>query len=205
MRQSFSPHIALLRARGCFESKGVHLVQGTEPALEGQLREKATQPNSYHLPLADPDEPTMRRDISRFLYQGHLVHWLVGREDDLAGVIFYKDKPLMQQSTANTPTVSPIYKNELALGLYEGYVSLAWSFMLASLVSRAQRITGYGEPIRGLWARTDPKHQPTAHLFKGFGYEPGSTGMAPGIMTLHPSNILRITGSVQPEDYTNIG
>jgi len=79
------------------------IATGVDPELEKQLVEKSRQPNILKYTPKDAAQRFSDQDaLERWRAGGREIHWLLGPGNDLAGIIWYGQKPFPLQSGLST-------------------------------------------------------------------------------------------------------
>lgn len=146
-----------------------YLAVGSDTDLEDQLIEKSRQPNILKYTPKDAKERFGDRDmLERWLAKGRVIHWLLGPDNDLAGIIWYgKSKFPLDVQLPETPDET------FAIRIYDGYNGhgLAKPFMRLSLQTAARQKQARGEPVTGIWLQTDIDNPAAVAAYTKFGYK----------------------------------
>lgn len=141
---------------------------GRDQDLEAQLINKSRQPNILRF---TPNDAAKRFGdqamLNNWLAKGREIHWLLGADDDLAGIIWYGKLPFpLQPDSEETPEYT------FAIRLYDGYTGhrLSVPFMEQSLGIYARSKQEAGEPLTGLWLETDIDNPAALAAYTKFGY-----------------------------------
>jgi hypothetical protein len=128
------------------------IATGSDRGLDQQLIEKSRQANILKY---TPNDAAKRFGSQSMLDNwraaGREIHWLLGANNDLAGIIWYGKKPLpLKVKLPETPAET------FAIRLYDGYTGhkLAVPFMRQSLAIHVQNQEAKGEPANALWLET---------------------------------------------------
>lgn len=144
------------------------IATGSDPGLEKQLIEKSRQRNILRFTPNDAakrfGDPEM---LKRWLEKGREIHWLLGADNDLAGIIWYGKSPF--PADADLPDRPD---ETFAIRLYEGYTGhrLAVPFMRQSLGIYARDKLERGDPIKGIWLETNVDNPAALASYTKFGY-----------------------------------
>ncbi|HYH35909.1 MAG TPA: hypothetical protein VD706_00185 [Candidatus Saccharimonadales bacterium] len=148
----------------------VAIATGTDDMLVRQLIEKSKQPNI--LKYTPNDAGKRFKDAESFkTWQtgGREIHWLLGPDNDLAGILWYGKKlfPLADIRLNELP------EETLAIRLYDGYTGhgLARPAMQQSLALHVQTKQQNNEPVIGLWLQTDCGNAAAIATYTKFGYK----------------------------------
>jgi len=147
-----------------------HMSLVGSPELEAQLVEKSKQPAILHFTPRDAsrrytDLATLRAYLPT---KGRIIHWLVGKNGDLAGIICYRNgTPSLATDLPEMPTIT------FTIRLYEGYAGhgLARPFMRLSLRAWAKEQQTRGEIISGIWLKTTLENAAAIAVYTKFGYQ----------------------------------
>lgn len=99
--------------------------------------------------------------------KGRTLHWLLGENNDLAGVIWYGESKFpLDVSIAEIP------KETFAIRIYDGYSGhgLAVPFMEQSLQIAANEKRQNKQNINGIWLQTDLDNPAAIHVYSKLGY-----------------------------------
>ncbi len=167
------------------------IATGSDPELERQLIEKSRQPSILKY---TPNDSARRfgdkRMFDAWRAGGREIHWLVGKDGDLAGIIWYGKKPLpLQLALPETP------EETFAIRLYEGYTGhrLSVPFMRQSLAIHARHKLDRGEPVSGIWLETDVDNPAALAAYTKFGYDEVARDKERVTMVLNSSKIKEYT------------
>lgn len=142
---------------------------GDDPALDEQLIKKSRQTNILKY---TPNDAKKRFGDAAMLQQwrlkGREIHWLLGSDNDLAGIIWYGKSTFPQN--IKLPEVP---EETFAIRLYGGYAGhgLARPFMNLSLKTYVQLKQARGEEVHGLWLQTDVDNPAALAAYERFGYQ----------------------------------
>ncbi len=144
-----------------------YLAIGQDPTLDEQLIKKSQQPSIIRYTPKDAEErfgnPTM---LQQWRAKGRQVHWLLGIDDDLAGIIWYGSAAFpLDLPLATIPTET------FAIRLYDGYSGhgLAAPFMRQSLGLYVRAKQSKAEKITGLWLQTDTDNEAALKVYAKLG------------------------------------
>ena len=168
-----------------------YLAVGRDKNLEAQLITKSQQPAILKY---TPNDPGQRfgslEQLEQWLTKGRELHWLIGPDHDLAGIIWYGpsafpldiELPEMPQET-------------FAIRIYEGYAGhgLARPFMRLSLQTAVQLKQERGEPVLGIWLQTDIDNLAGLAAYTKFGYQEVARDHKRVTMVLSSADIIAIT------------
>lgn len=144
------------------------LAVGRDPDLERQLITKSKQPNILKYTPKDAKERFgSPEQFEKWLTKGREVHWLLGPDNDLAGIIWYgKSAFPLDMPLPETP------QETFAIRLYDGYTGhgLARPFMRLSLKTAARLKEERSEPVVGIWLQTDTVNPAAIAAYTKFGY-----------------------------------
>ena len=147
----------------------LQIATGTDQGLIDQLIQKSNQENILKF---TPKDSTQRfADTAAFnawLGKGREIHWLLGPDDDLAGIIWY-GKSAFPSDLALPETPDETF----AIRLYEGYVGhgLAKPFMTQSLAIYAQQKQALHEQLPSIWLETNLDNPAARAAYTKFGYQ----------------------------------
>lgn len=146
------------------------IATGSDQAVEEQLFAKSKEPNILRFTPND----AAKRFGDRAMFEawkagGREIYWLLGENDDLAGIIWYgrKDFPLaLDTDLPEKPTET------FAIRLYEGYSGhhLAVPAMRQTLELYEKAARERGEPMTGIWLETDTDNPAALKVYTRFGY-----------------------------------
>lgn len=170
------------------------IVTGTDKNLIKQLVEKSRQSNIVRY---TPNDSLRRfRDEASFekwKAGGREIHWLLGENDDLAGILWYGKKtfPLADISLDEIP------EETLAIRLYDDYAGhgLARPAMRQSLAMHTKAKQRRGELVTGIWLQTDAGNEAAVAVYGKFGYREVSRDDKRVTMVLASSEILAMCSS----------
>lgn len=173
-----------------------HIALDPDPNLENQLLVKSRQPDILKYTPNDAKKRFGSHQMyQEWLAKGREIHWLVGPEDDLAGIIWYgpADFPLdldLNQTPGET----------FAIRLYEGYAGhgLARPFMKLSLKAHLQQKQSHSKEIKGIWLQTDVDNQAALAVYTKFGYQEVARDAKRATLLLSKEQILAIAGVDEP-------
>jgi RimJ/RimL family protein N-acetyltransferase len=144
------------------------IATGHDEQLEEQLFKKSREPNILQYTPKD----AARRFGSKEMFEawkagGRELYWLLGNDNDLAGVIWYGKKPApLRVDGAEQPSET------FAIRLYDGYSGhgLAVPAMRQTLHIHVKASQARGEPIAGIWLETDTGNPAALKVYSRFGY-----------------------------------
>ncbi len=164
------------------------LAVGHDKGLEEQLITKSRQHNIKKYTPKDAKErfgnPAM---FKRWLSKGRVVHWLLGAEDDLAGIIWYgKSEFPLDIKLPEMPDET------FAIRIYDGYAGhgLARPFMTLSLKTAVRDKQAHEEPVTGIWLQTDIDNPAAVAAYTKFGYEEVARDSKRATMVMYPKQII---------------
>lgn len=145
------------------------IATGSDRDLVRQLVEKSQEPAILKYTPKDSSQrfgtPEM---FEKWKAGGREVYWLLGNDNDLAGIIWYgkKDFPLAME-LPETPTET------FAIRIYDGYSGhgLAVPAMRQTLQIHAQAARSRGEQPAGIWLETDTDNPAALKVYGRFGYQ----------------------------------
>lgn len=164
-----------------------YLATGWDKDIERQLVEKSRQDNILlHTPKDASQRFADQDAIKKWLSKGREVHWLLGENDDLAGIIWYG--PAEPPHDVDTDGLVP---ETFAIRIYDGYVGkgLARPFMLQSLRVLVEDRQTAGLPAPFIWLETDIDNIPAVTSYTKFGYEEVARDDKRITMVLTPAKI----------------
>jgi RimJ/RimL family protein N-acetyltransferase len=169
------------------------IATGKDAGLQQQLFKKSREPNILKYTPKDASKRFGSNEMfNAWLAGGREVYWLLGPNDDLAGIIWYGKK-------APPATISgPVQPSEtFAIRLYDGYSGhgLAVPAMKQTLRMHAEAAQARGEALTGIWLETDTDNPAALKVYTRFGYE--EVGRTPErvTMVLPPAKIAAAIGA----------
>ncbi len=146
------------------------LAIGVDDNYIDQLVDKSKQ---LHIVKSTPNDASRRfpdRTAFRVWYgSNHIVHWLIGDSNDLAGMIWYtvKKYPLDTYPLNENPTET------FAIRLYEGYIGhhLAVPFMKFSLHLANKKKNEQNSALTDMWLQTTPDNLAAIASYVKLGYK----------------------------------
>lgn len=168
----------------------LNVATGWSDALEAQLIEKSRQENILlHTPKDAAQRFADHDAVQAWREKGREVHWLLGPDQDLGGIIWYG--PSEPPQNIDTKGAQP---ETFAIRIYDGYVGngLARPFMTQSLRILAEDRQKRGEPLPLIWLETDIDNIPALTSYTKFGYEEYTRDDIRVLMTLAPDKIKAI-------------
>lgn len=163
------------------------------PELIHQLVTKSQQ---EHIKEFTPRDSSYRfktiKTTNNWLAEEREVHWLIGKNNDLAGIIWYR------RAEASIKDVD-INMETFAIRLYEGYTGkgLARPFMKQSLEIYNKRKVLNSKPLNLIWLETESDNFIARNLYEKFGYEVCKTENGRVTMVLPVSTQLKILSNLQ--------
>ncbi len=146
----------------------LNIATGHDEQLEQQLFRKSQEPDILKY---TPKDATKRFGSSEMFDAwkagGRELYWLLGKDKDLAGVIWYgKKAPPKQIDMPEQPSET------FAIRLYDGYSGhhLAVPAMRQTLRIHAEAAQSRGEPVPGIWLETDTDNPAAFKVYTRFGY-----------------------------------
>lgn len=146
-----------------------YLTYGDSDKLQKQLIAKSQQPAILKY---TPKDATSRfkdkSSLNNWLKKGREIFWLIGQNDDLAGIVWYgKSKYPLGTSQPGEPDET------FAIRIYEGYSGhgLAVPFMKLSLKTLMELRQNTGFETNGLWLQTDIDNPAAVAVYTKFGYQ----------------------------------
>lgn len=144
------------------------IATGNTTGLVKQLIEKSCQPNMLKHTPKDAAKRFGDKKMFDAWKAGRRIYWLIGKGDDLAGIIWYGKKqfPLGGDVLSETPGET------FAIRIYDGYSGhgLAVPAMRQTLKLYARSKKERGEPVTGIWLETDVGNPAALAVYKKFGY-----------------------------------
>lgn len=143
---------------------------GINDELLSQLIKKSRQP---HIISSTPKDVSERfgdiNMLNKWLEQGRVFHWLIGDNNDLAGVIWYGKKKFPVQLTEQKVKAN----NTFAIRIYENYVGhgLAKPFMFQSLGLYHNSLKEKGDNNLAIWLSTSINNLAAVAVYTKFGYK----------------------------------
>lgn len=168
---------------------------GRDAELEQQLYEKSRQDHIlHHTPKDAAKRFGSEAQFVQWLSKGRTLHWLLGEDRDLAGVIWYGKEPMPE--VALPPHLHEAPDETFAIRLYEGYAGrgLAREAMGHSLAVRATQAVEHGDDSGGIWLQTNVDNPAALATYSGFGYEEIHRDEQRVTMVLPPDTIRNIAG-----------
>lgn len=171
-----------------------YIASGHDEDLERQLVTKSLQP---HIVEYTPNDSQKRFATVESLREWRLtknreLHWLLGPEKDLAGIIWYG--PSTFPIDIN---LSEVPEETFAIRLYEGYVGngLAKPFMKQSLRLAVEQKREKNQMLCGIWLQTDVGNEAAVASYSKFGYQEVHRDEKRVTMIMVPSQILAAVDS----------
>ncbi|HVX57301.1 MAG TPA: GNAT family N-acetyltransferase [Candidatus Saccharimonadales bacterium] len=185
-----SDNLELIAADNSMKPLIDHLAVGRDAGLEEQLISKSRQPNILRFTPKDAKERFGDRAmLEKWLAKGREIHWLVGNDNELAGIIWYgKARFPLDIELPELP------EETFAIRIYEGYSGhgLARPFMHQSLAVHVERRRARNEPITGIWLETDVDNPAALASYTKFGYQEVARDAKRVTMVLPSSQIVRM-------------
>lgn len=167
---------------------------GDSERLMNQLILKSTQPHILQFTPKDASERFVDRETYHaWLNNGHQVHWLLNKDYDLAGIIWYRNKPMPIKIELS---IKPV--ETFAIRLYEGYVGhhLSVPFMKESLKIAVILKQRAGFKTEAIWLETKVENIAAVKSYLKFGYEEVYRDETSVIMIMNADKINEIADSV---------
>lgn len=145
------------------------IAYGSDDSVEKQLVQKSSQPNILRFTPKDHKKRFGDIDMLRkWKSKGRIVHWLLGPNDDLAGIIWYGESAFPLDIDLHEKP-----NETFAIRLYDGYVGhgLAKPFMVQSLIILVSQKKKTGANISPIWLQTDVDNPAAIAAYSKFGYE----------------------------------
>jgi GNAT superfamily N-acetyltransferase len=146
----------------------LNIASGSDPRFEAQLFQKSRQPNILKYTPKDAAKRFGDQEMfDKWKAGGREIYWLLGKNDDLAGIIWYGRKAFpLQGELAENPSET------FAIRLYDGYSGhgLAVPAMKQTLRLHTEAAKQRGEKPAGLWLETDADNPAALKVYKNFGY-----------------------------------
>lgn len=170
-----------------------HMFIGDDSGLEEQLIVKSRQANILKY---TPKDASVRFGdqvmLTTWKTKGRTLFWLVGDNNDLAGVIWFgKSTFPLDIEGLETPTET------FAIRLYEGYTGhgLAVPFMKLALKAAVELKQQNDQQIDGVWLQTDLTNPAAIAVYTKFGFKEVARDDARVTMVLDREKILDIAQS----------
>lgn len=167
-----------------------YIAYGNDKNLENQLIAKSLQPNILKFTPKDSSERfSDPKSFSKWQAKGRNLHWLIGPNNDLAGIIWYGDSEFPLDIKLS---LKPSYT--FAIRIYEGYSGkgLARPFMTQSLRILCQQLKEQSIQIPSIWLQTDTNNPVAISAYTKFGYEEVFRDEKRVTMVLYASKISEI-------------
>jgi RimJ/RimL family protein N-acetyltransferase len=146
----------------------LNIATGNDEQLEQQLFRKSQEPNILQYTPKDAAQRFGSKEMfEAWKAGGRELYWLLGKDNDLAGVIWYgKKAPPKQVDMPEQPSET------FAIRLYDGYSGhrLAVPAMRQTLQIHAKASEARGEPLSGIWLETDTDNPAALKVYTRFGY-----------------------------------
>jgi hypothetical protein len=167
---------------------------GDSERLMDELIIKSTQPHILEFTPKDASERFVNREAYHNWHNnGHQVHWLLNKEYDLAGIIWYRNKqiPIKIQSPTN-----PV--ETFAIRLYEGYVGhhLSVPFMKESLKIEVELKRRDGLKTEAIWLETKVENIAAVKSYLKLGYEEVYRDETKVVMIMSSDKVNEIADSI---------
>ena len=185
-----SSNLILYEADASLRPFILNIANGWSEELAIQLIEKSRQENILlHTPKDAAKRFKDQDSLRQWLTKGREVHWLLGPDQDLAGIIWYG--PAEPPQPIDTNGVEP---ETFAIRIYDGYVGkgLARPFMLQSLRVLVAEREAQDKPVPFIWLETDIDNIPAVTSYTKLGYEEYTRDDIRVLMTLTPDKIKTI-------------
>ena len=145
------------------------IAYGEDIDLESQLIEKSLQDNILKYTPKDSKERFGNLEmLKNWKSKGREVHWLIGPDKDLAGIIWYgKSEFPLDLDLKETP------EETFAIRIYDGYTGkgLSRPFMTQSLRLLVEQRRAKGQDLHPIWLQTDIDNLAALSSYTKFGYE----------------------------------
>jgi GNAT superfamily N-acetyltransferase len=142
---------------------------GRDADLERQLIAKSREANILkYTPKDAAQRFGDQAMLEKWLAKGREIHWLIGPDKDLAGIIWYgKSRFPLDLELPEMP------EETFAIRIYDGYAGhgLARPFMTLSLQTAVRFKQERGEPVCGIWLQTDIDNPAAVAAYTKFGYQ----------------------------------
>lgn len=179
-----------------------HIGIGRDAALEQQLVTKSRQP---HILKFTPNDAGSRfKDLAtleqRWNSQKREYVWLIGPENDLAGIIWFGPKPFpLDLKLPEHPT------DTFAIRLYENYLGkgLAKPFLEQALSIEHHRRLQQGEAPLSIWGETDTTNPAAIATYDKIGFRHVDTTPDRVTMVLPSATIDQISAKFPALNITN--
>lgn len=168
-----------------------NLAVGLDEKLIDQLVIKSKQP---HILKSTPNDAAKRFTDKKAFYvwygDNHVIHWLLGEQNDLAGIIWYTDK----KYPIDTVPVDENPSETFAIRLYDGYIGhhLSVPFMKYSLRVAASKKKEKGIEQADMWLQTTPDNPAAIASYSKLGYKETYRDPKKVIMTIKANELARI-------------
>ncbi|HUD10879.1 MAG TPA: hypothetical protein VMS08_00590 [Candidatus Saccharimonadia bacterium] len=180
-----------------------YLAYGRNAKLERQLIEKSREPDILKF---TPNDAGKRfgdqASLEQWLRSGRELLWLVGPDNDLAGIVWYAPKPFpLDITTPENPT------DTFGVRLYHGYAgkSLAIPALEQSLYLEAGRRKSRGEVVPSIWGETDTDNPAALATYTRIGYRPVDTSNGRTTLILSAQRIEEIIARQRSSKTIKIG
>lgn len=161
--------LTLIAADKTLQPLITYLAIGDDHELEQQLIAKSRQPNILKFTPNDAKkrfgDQTM---LDAWRAKGREIHWLLGKNNDLAGIIWYgKSQFPLDIALPEIP------EETFAIRIYDGYAGhgLARSALRLSLEAHVHSKQSRGEAVSGIWGQTDIDNPAALAVYVKFGYQ----------------------------------
>lgn len=187
-----SDNLLLVEVEDSMKPITTHLAVGQDPALDEQLIRKSQESNILKYTPNDAAKRFGSIDaLNKWRAKGREIHWLLGSDNDLAGIIWYgkSDFPVEMD-------LPEIPQETFAIRIYDGYSGhgLARPFMTLSLRVAVQLKQERGEKVAGIWLQTDLDNEAACAAYTKFGYQEVARDGQRITMVLPSEQILAIAG-----------
>lgn len=170
----------------------VSIGTGNDEGMEQQLIEKSRQPNILKYTPKDAAQRFGSKEMfESWRSGGREVYWLVGSDNDLAGIIWYGKKAFpLKTDLPEMPSET------FAIRIYDGYSGhgLAVPAMKQTLALHAKAAQARGDKVAGIWLETDTDNPAALKVYTRLGYQEVSRDPERVTMVLPSSEIRRIIG-----------
>lgn len=171
---SMSDQLTLIETNDSLKPLITHLAVGDDPGLERQLITKSRQPAILQYTPKDAAERFgSPARLAAWRAKGRELHWLLGLDRDLAGIIWYGPAKFPLDAAELEVPLPEIPEETFAIRLYEGYAGhgLARPAMQLSLKTYVAHQQARGQKVKGIWLQTDLDNAAAVAVYTKFGYQ----------------------------------
>lgn len=192
MNENPTDKLMLVEVEESMKPITAYLAVGQDDGLDAQLIRKSQEPNILKY---TPNDAAKRfgsiEMLNAWRAKGRDIHWLLGADNDLAGIIWYgKSKFPVDMELPEIP------EETFAIRIYDGYSGhgLARPFMTLSLRTAVQLKQQRGEKVAGIWLQTDLDNEAACAAYTKFGYQEVARDGQRITMVLPSEQVLAIAG-----------